>query len=182
MRVYEYKDYDDYVEAQTWTNKEKLTWRYVKPHTIKRICEHKPYPAFIICHGTRNGTEQKYFKDNYPNAYVIGTEISETATQFPMTLHHDFTFPIEKWIGKADIVYSNSFDHTIDPEKIIANYGADAVRLFILSDSPPEKDVQWSDQGMLASYKFIQKFWQNIFLQHCVKNIYLLQCGLRPPN
>ena len=33
------------------------------------------------------------------------------------------------------------------------------MRLFILSDSPPEKDVQWSDQGMQASYKFIQKFW-----------------------
>ena len=34
-----------------------------------------------------------------------------------------------------------------------------AVRLFILSDSPPEKDVQWSEQGMVASYKFIQKLW-----------------------
>jgi|TARA_R110002167_G_scaffold58768_14_gene166449 hypothetical protein len=122
MRVYEYEDYDDYVEAQTWTNKEKLTWRYVKPHTIKRICEHKPYAAFIICHGTRNGTEQEYFKDNCPNAYIIGTEISETATQFPMTLHHDFTFPVEKWIGKADIIYSNSFDHTIDPEKTITTW------------------------------------------------------------
>ena len=39
------------------------------------------------------------------------------------------------------------------------NYGADAVRLFILSDSPPEKDVQWSEQGMIASYKFLQKLW-----------------------
>tara|TARA_A100000164_G_scaffold340716_1_gene336867 strand:- start:198 stop:863 length:666 start_codon:yes stop_codon:yes gene_type:complete len=42
---------------------------------------------------------------------------------------------------------------------MIENYGADSVRLFILSDSPPEKDVQWSEQGMVASYKFIQKFW-----------------------
>ena len=47
----------------------------------------------------------------------------------------------------------------IDPEFIINNYGADSVRLFILSDSPPEKDVQWSDQGMVSSFKFIQKFW-----------------------
>ena len=54
---------------------------------------------------------------------------------------------------------SKSKKNTVDPAKIILNYGADAVRLFILSDSPPEKDVQWSDQGMLASYKFIQKFW-----------------------
>ena len=54
---------------------------------------------------------------------------------------------------------SKSKKNTIDPEEMIKNYGADAVRLFILSDSPPEKDVQWSGQGMVASYKFIQKFW-----------------------
>ena len=54
---------------------------------------------------------------------------------------------------------SKSKKNTIDPEDIIEKYGADAVRLFILSDSPPEKDVQWSDQGMVSSYKFIQKFW-----------------------
>jgi len=54
---------------------------------------------------------------------------------------------------------SKSKKNTIDPENIINSYGADAVRLFILSDSPPEKDVQWSEQGMVASFKFIQKLW-----------------------
>jgi leucyl-tRNA synthetase len=54
---------------------------------------------------------------------------------------------------------SKSKKNTIDPEKMIESYGADAVRLFILSDSPPEKDVQWSDEGMNSSYKFIQKLW-----------------------
>jgi leucyl-tRNA synthetase len=54
---------------------------------------------------------------------------------------------------------SKSKKNTIDPEKIIKNYGADSVRLFILSDSPPEKDVQWSDEGINSSYKFIQKLW-----------------------
>ena len=54
---------------------------------------------------------------------------------------------------------SKSKKNTIDPEKIIENYGADAVRLFILSDTPPEKDIQWSEQGMIASYKFVQKLW-----------------------
>ncbi len=49
--------------------------------------------------------------------------------------------------------------NTIDPEKIIKNYGADSARLFILSDSPPEKDVQWSEEGIIASFKFIQKLW-----------------------
>jgi len=54
---------------------------------------------------------------------------------------------------------SKSKKNTIDPEQMIKNYGADAVRLFILSDSPPEKDVQWSEEGMISSYKFIQKLW-----------------------
>jgi len=61
-------------------------------------------------------------------------------------------------IGPSESM-SKSKKNTIDPQKIIKHYGADAVRLFILSDSPPEKDVQWSEQGMVASYKFIQKFW-----------------------
>ena len=54
---------------------------------------------------------------------------------------------------------SKSKKNTIDPQNIIDNFGADAVRMFILSDSPPEKDVQWSEQGMTSAYKFIQKFW-----------------------
>ena len=54
---------------------------------------------------------------------------------------------------------SKSKKNTVDPENIINNYGADSVRLFILSDSPPEKDVQWSEEGIIASYKFIQKLW-----------------------
>ena len=67
--------------------------------------------------------------------------------------------PAEKVIVGASESMSKSKKNTIDPQNIINDYGADAVRFFILSDSPPEKDVQWSDQGMKSSYKFIQKFW-----------------------
>ncbi len=61
-------------------------------------------------------------------------------------------------IGPSESM-SKSKKNTVDPEKIINIYGADAARLFILSDSPPEKDVQWSDEGIISSYKFIQKLW-----------------------
>ncbi len=54
---------------------------------------------------------------------------------------------------------SKSKKNTIDPENIISSYGADAARLFILSDSPPEKEVQWSEEGIISSFKFIQKLW-----------------------
>ena len=54
---------------------------------------------------------------------------------------------------------SKSKKNTIDPEIMIKQYGADAVRWFILSDSPPEKDVQWSDTGVSSANKFLQKLW-----------------------
>ena len=67
---------------------------------------------------------------------------------------------------------SKSKKNTIDPENIIKNYGADSVRLFILSDSPPEKDIQWSEQGMVAAFKFIQKLWTlNTKILKKIKNI-----------
>ena len=67
---------------------------------------------------------------------------------------------------------SKSKKNTIDPENIISNYGADSARLFILSDSPPEKDVQWSEEGIISSFKFIQKLWNlnNKFIEEINKN------------
>ncbi len=66
---------------------------------------------------------------------------------------------------KTDVVVgpsesmSKSKKNVIDPESMIKSYGADAVRWFILSDSPPEKDIQWSNQGVNAAYKFLQKIY-----------------------
>ena len=54
---------------------------------------------------------------------------------------------------------SKSKKNTIDPETMINQYGADSVRWFILSDSPPEKDVQWSNTGVASANKFLQKIW-----------------------
>ena len=54
---------------------------------------------------------------------------------------------------------SKSKKNVVDPENMITIYGADAIRLFILSDSPPEKDIQWSEGGVNASNKFLQKIW-----------------------
>ena len=54
---------------------------------------------------------------------------------------------------------SKSKKNTIDPETMIKQYGADAVRWFILSDSPPEKDTLWSNTGVASANKFLQKIW-----------------------
>jgi len=55
---------------------------------------------------------------------------------------------------------SKSKKNTVDPEEMINMYGADSIRWFMLSDSPPERDVQWSQEGVSAAFKFIQKLWK----------------------
>jgi leucyl-tRNA synthetase len=55
---------------------------------------------------------------------------------------------------------SKSKKNIVDPEEMISVYGADSIRWFILSDSPPERDIQWSLDGVSAAHKFIQKIWK----------------------
>mgnify|MGYP003131297278 CR=1 FL=1 len=55
---------------------------------------------------------------------------------------------------------SKSKKNTVDPEPIIARYGADAVRWFVLSDSPPERDLEWSEAGIEGANRFVQRLWK----------------------
>ena len=118
----------------------------------------------MVCHET--------YKDQNNNWLSPDEVISEDGKNF-----HKKNNSNEKVIVGTIESMSKSKKNTIEPENIIKNYGADAVRLFILSDSPPEKDVQWSEQGMVASYKFIQKLWmlhqkilEKINLKDCTNN------------
>ena len=99
-----------------------------------------------------------------------------------MVCHETYKDPENNWVSPEEIIningekyikndkskkvqvgpsesMSKSKKNTIDPENIIMNYGADSARLFILSDSPPEKDIQWSEEGIVSAFKFIQKLW-----------------------
>jgi leucyl-tRNA synthetase len=55
---------------------------------------------------------------------------------------------------------SKSKRNTVDPEPIVDQYGADAVRWFMLSDSPPERDLEWSEAGIQGSWRFVQRIWR----------------------
>ena len=100
----------------------------------------------MVCHET--------YKDEN-NKWISPDEVEKVNNILVKKINHNEIIKV----GPSESM-SKSKKNVIDPEFIIKNYGADSVRLFILSDSPPEKDVQWSDQGMVSSYKFIQKFWQ----------------------
>ncbi len=100
----------------------------------------------MVCHET--------YKDQNNNWLNPDEVFSENGKDFYLKNNRD-----KKVIVGPSESMSKSKKNTIDPENIISQYGADAVRFFILADSPPEKDIQWSDEGMVSSYKFIQKFW-----------------------
>lgn len=115
-------DLATYKAIQTLGNKAKLDWRSVQPENINWLCDELTKRGVklerILCHGTRNGSEQAFFKQARPAADVLGTEISDTATRFPMTIEWDFHEVKPEWIGVHDLVFSNSWDHTYDPNKL----------------------------------------------------------------
>ena len=65
--------------------------------------------------------------------------------------------PVE--IGRV-IKMSKSKKNVVDPDEIVAKYGADAIRWFMLSDSPPERDLPWSEAGIEGCWRFVQRLWR----------------------
>ncbi|WP_273720616.1 leucine--tRNA ligase [Bartonella sp. ML71XJBT] len=59
---------------------------------------------------------------------------------------------------------SKSKKNVVDPDDIIASYGADTVRWFVLSDSPPERDVIWTESGVEGAHRFVQRVWRHVAL------------------
>ena len=99
----------------------------------------------MVCHQTYKDGKGKWISPDETEKDNLGNIISKNNK--------------EKIIVGPSEAMSKSKKNIIDPESMIKIYGADAVRWFILSDSPPEKDVQWSNQGVNAAYKFLQKIW-----------------------
>jgi SAM-dependent methyltransferase len=125
LTLYEYPDYDTYRAVQTAGNKAKLKRQFVKEShivTLSATIDATIGPVtFGLCHGTRRGLEQAWFSAHLAgNPHVLGTEISDTATDFPNTVQWDFHDPNPDWLGRADFVYSNSWDHAFDPARAFA--------------------------------------------------------------
>lgn len=77
----------------------------------------------------------------------------------------DFDEPFKNLLTQGMVLkdgskMSKSKGNTVDPDEIFQNYGADTARLFILSDSPPARDFDWSDAGVEGCYKFLNRVWR----------------------
>ena len=100
----------------------------------------------MVCHETYKNEENKWL---YPSEVEKNSE-------------GNFIIKKDKKrvvVGPSEAM-SKSKKNIVDPEEMINIYGADSIRWFMLSDSPPERDVQWALEGVSAAFKFIQKLWK----------------------
>jgi len=137
---------------------------------IEHAILHLLYSRFFT-KGLRKCNDKLDINEPFKNLFTQGMVCHETyKDQNGEWLHPDEIEKIDtkkvlKKIDNTKVIVgpsesmSKSKKNTIDPETMIKNYGADSIRWFILSDSPPEKDVQWSDTGVTAANKFLQKIW-----------------------
>ena len=118
-------DYEKYVDYQTRQNKRKLEnlgpdLSHKEDFLIEFVTKNTT-PKFGICHGVRRGTENNSLSKGL-GVPVIGTEISDTATQFENVIQWDFHDAKEEWLDSASVVYTNSLDHAFDPIYALGNW------------------------------------------------------------
>ena len=120
--LYEYKSYDHYRDIQIYHNKRKIDHVWADESTLSRV-GNMLLTIFStsksingICHGTRNGFEQKFLMNFSEKITCIGTDISDTAKNYDNSFHWDFHDVKEEWLGCFDFVYSNSLDQSWKPK------------------------------------------------------------------
>ena len=97
----------------------------------------------MVTHESYRGADGRWL---YPEEVVLGADGPAT--------HRDTGESVT--VGRVEAM-SKSKRNTVDPGAIIARYGADTARWFILSDNPPERDMEWTESGVAGSWRFIQR-------------------------
>ena len=153
---------------------------------VEHAILHLLYSRFFTRALNKNGSIE--FKEPFDGLFTQG-----------MVCHETFRLKTGEWIMPKDIYekdnkyfqektgqevicgpsesMSKSKKNVVDPEDIINNYGADTARLFMLSDSPPERDINWSLSGINGAYKFVQRFWRTI--KNC-ENVFEVNINNKP--
>ena len=102
----------------------------------------------MVCHESYKSATGKWLYPEEIERKADGSVI-ETATGAPVT------------VGRREVM-SKSKKNVVAPARIIDEYGADTARLFMLSDSPPERDLEWSEAGVDGAFRFIQRLWRDV--------------------
>ena len=154
-----------------------------KPFNVEEINYWMPVDQYIggVEHAILHLLYSRFFTLALQDEYKFKfSEPFENLFTQGMVCHPTFKTKTGKWVFPKDVIEKNnsfllknneevvkgdsqamskSKKNIIDPDDIIKLYGSDAVRWFILSDSPPDRDIQWSDSGIQGAYKYIQKIW-----------------------
>jgi leucyl-tRNA synthetase len=101
----------------------------------------------MVCHETYRDTEGWLFPD----------EVRKTSEGGYVAVNDGR--PVT--VGRTEKM-SKSKRNVVDPEAIIETYGADTARLFMLSDSPPERDLEWTESGVEGAWRYLNRLWQRI--------------------
>jgi leucyl-tRNA synthetase len=102
----------------------------------------------MVCHESYRSADGKWLYPEEIERKADGSVV-ETATGKPVT------------VGRREVM-SKSKKNVVAPARIIDEYGADTARLFMLSDSPPERDLEWSEAGVDGAFRFINKLWRDV--------------------
>lgn len=100
----------------------------------------------MICHETYKDADGKWLEPEDIQKNELGQMV-----------HNKTGAPVK--VGRSEKM-SKSKKNTVDPSYIISTYGADAARLFMMSDSPPERDLEWSDAGIDGAWRYVNRLYR----------------------
>jgi leucyl-tRNA synthetase len=138
---------------------------------VKTIDVEEPFSSLqtqgMVCHQTYSSEDKQW---------LFPKEVIKEDNNF---LHAVTKQPV--FVGRIEKM-SKSKKNVVDPQEIISNFGADTARFFMLSDSPPNRDMEWSDSGIDGSWRFLNKLWKFIHNLNINNNDYELPKNLSQPN
>lgn len=117
--LYEYESYEHYREVQILHNKRKINKVWADEETLNVVATRLEvaFPGRKLkglCHGARNGFEQNYLAEKL-GADILGTDISDTASNYPRSVQWDFHDENMEWLCQHDFIYTNSLDQSWKP-------------------------------------------------------------------
>ena len=126
--LHKYSSYEEYARVQIHWNKVKLNNIWADEGTLTRVKDilvsefGDAVKINGICHGTRNGFEQNFLRSLSDSFDVMGTDISETATDYENSIQWDFHDVNPAWSGNQDFIYTNSLDQSWQPNVAVETW------------------------------------------------------------